>query len=117
MDDSRSKQMKLYQRVDRVFNELRAIGMGDNDPIPIELLCDYDQYHYFGTDAIDEAIELSKELGLNITDHEIIRTNSTGLTIYNPSNLASMIKGMKNKNQTREDKIKARLQYEKQALN
>jgi len=28
-----------------------------------------------------------------------------------------MIKGMKNKNQTREDKIKARLQYEKQAIN
>ena len=46
MDDARSKQMKLYHRVDRVFNELRAIGMGDNDPIPIELLCDYDQYHY-----------------------------------------------------------------------
>ena len=35
MDDARSKQMKLYHRVDRVFNELRAIGMGDNDPIPI----------------------------------------------------------------------------------
>jgi hypothetical protein len=34
-----------------------------------------------------------------------------------PSNLASMIKGMKNKNQTREDKIKARLQYEKQSVN
>jgi len=28
-----------------------------------------------------------------------------------------MIKGMKNKNQTREDKIKARLQYEKQSVN
>ena len=58
MDDARSKQMKLYHRVDRVFNELRAIGMGDNDPIPIELLFNYDQYHYFGTDAIDEAVEL-----------------------------------------------------------
>jgi hypothetical protein len=28
-----------------------------------------------------------------------------------------MIKGMKNKNISREDKIKARLQYEKQAVN
>ena len=34
------------------------------------------------------------------------------LTIYNPSNLASMIKGMKNKHQSREAKILARKQYE-----
>ena len=43
---------------------------------------------------------------------EIIRTNSTGLVIYNPKNLAERIKGMKNKNQSRADKIKARLLYE-----
>jgi hypothetical protein len=62
---------------------------------------------------LDEAIELATELGLNITDAEIIRTNSTGLVIYNPKNLAERIKGMKNKNVSREDKIKARLLYEK----
>ena len=67
-----------------------------------------------GYKYLDEAIELATELGLNISDAEIIRTNSTGLTIYNPKNLADRIKGMKNKNQTREDKIKARLLYEKQ---
>ena len=60
-----------------------------------------------------EGIELAKELGIELDEAELIRTNSTGLTIYNPSNLASMIKGMKNKNQTREDKIKQRLEYEK----
>ena len=66
-----------------------------------------------GYKYLDEAIELSTELGLNITDAEIIRTNSTGLTIYNPKNLADRIKGMKNKKeQTREEKIKARLLYE-----
>jgi len=65
-----------------------------------------------GYKYLDEAIELATELGLNITDHEIIRTNSTGLTIYNPKNLADRIKGMKNKNNSREDKIKARLLYE-----
>jgi hypothetical protein len=66
-----------------------------------------------GYKYLDEAIELSTELGLNITDAEIIRTNSTGLTIYNPKNLADRIKGMKNKQeQTREEKIKARLLYE-----
>ena len=66
-----------------------------------------------GYKYLDEALELCTELGLNITDHEIIRTNSTGLVIYNPKNLAERIKGMKNKNQSRADKIKARLLYEK----
>jgi hypothetical protein len=65
-----------------------------------------------GYKYLDEAIELSTELGLNINDAEIIRTNSTGLTIYNPKNLADRIKGMKNKNSSREDKIKARILYE-----
>jgi hypothetical protein len=67
-----------------------------------------------GYKYLDEAIELSTELGLNINDAEIIRTNSTGLVIYNPKNLADRIKGMKNKNISREDKIKARLQYNQQ---
>ena len=66
---------------------------------------------------LSEGIELATELGIKVDEAELVRTNSTGLTIYNPSNLASMIKGMKNKNQTREDKIKARLQYEKQSVN
>ena len=67
-----------------------------------------------GYKYLDEAIELSTELGLNINDAEIIRTNSTGLVIYNPKNLADRIKGMKNKNISREDKIKARIQYNQQ---
>ena len=66
---------------------------------------------------LSEGIELASELGIQVDEAELVRTNSTGLTIYNPSNLASMIKGMKNKTQTREDKIKARLQYEKQSVN
>ena len=68
-----------------------------------------------GYKYLDEAIELSTELGLNISDAEIIRTNSTGLTIYNPKNLADRIKGMKNKREkTRAEKIAERLLYEKQ---
>ena len=66
---------------------------------------------------LSEGIELASELGIQLDEAELVRTNSTGLTIYNPSNLASMIKGMKNKNISREDKIKARLQYEKQSIN
>jgi hypothetical protein len=68
-----------------------------------------------GYKYLDEAIELATELGLNLTDAEIVRTNSTGLTIYNPKNLADRIKGMKNKREkTREEKIAERLLYEKQ---
>ena len=70
-----------------------------------------------GYKYLDEALELCTELGLSINDAEIIRTNSTGLIIYNPKNLADRIKGMKNKTQTRKDKIAARLLYEKQAQN
>ena len=66
---------------------------------------------------LSEGIELASELGIKVDEAELIKTNSTGLTIYNPSNLASMIKGMKNKNQTREDKIKARMEYQKQSIN
>ena len=67
-----------------------------------------------GYKYLDEALELSTELGLSISDAEIIRTNSTGLVIYNPKNLAERIKGMKNKNISREDKILARLKYDKE---
>jgi hypothetical protein len=54
---------------------------------------------------LDEALELSTELGLDINDAEIIRTNSTGLVIYNPKNLAERVKSMKNKSISREQKI------------
>ena len=63
---------------------------------------------------LDEAIELANELGLELKDHEIIRTNSTGLVIYNPKNLAERIKGMKNKEKTREQKIAERVAYMQQ---
>jgi len=67
-----------------------------------------------GYKYLDEMIELGTELGLSISDAEIIRCNSGGLVIYNPKNLAERIKGMKNKNHSREQKIKERVLYEKQ---
>ena len=72
-----------------------------------------------GYKYLDEAIELANELGMPITEAEIVRTNSTGLTIYNPKNLADRIKGMKNKRvKTKAEKIAERLLYEKnQAIN
>jgi len=68
-----------------------------------------------GYKYLDEGIEFAKESGLELNDAEIIRTNSTGLVMYNPKNAAAMLKSMKNKTQTREDKILARMNYEKQA--
>jgi len=61
---------------------------------------------------LDEALELSSELGLKLDESEIIRTNSTGLTIYNPKNLADRIKAMKNTEKTREQKIAERIAYQ-----
>jgi len=66
---------------------------------------------------LSEGIELATELGIKVDEAELIKTNSTGLTIYNPTNLANMIKGMKNKEQTREQKIKARMEYQKESIN
>jgi len=67
---------------------------------------------------LSEGVELMKELGVELDEAELVRCNSTGLTIYNPVNLASMIKGMKNTTMTREQKIALRKEYEaKQSVN
>jgi hypothetical protein len=61
---------------------------------------------------MSEAVELADSMDIKIDEAELIRTNSTGLTIYNPKNLAERIKAMKNKHQSRDAKILARKQYE-----
>ena len=89
--------MAHYKWIKSVLDQMKEIKMGLKG------------YKY-----LDEAIELCTELGLSVNDAEIIRTNSTGLVIYNPKNLAERIKGMKNKTQTREQKIALRKAYERQ---
>ena len=89
--------MAHYKWIKSVLDQMKEIKMGLKG------------YKY-----LDEALELSSELGLAIDEAEIIRTNSTGLVIYNPKNLAERIKGMKNKNISRKDKILARVKYEKE---
>jgi len=66
---------------------------------------------------LSEGVELMTELGVHCDEAELIRTNSTGLVIYNPVNLASMIKGMKNTTITREQKIAIRKAYEQNQVN
>jgi|TARA_R110000824_G_scaffold16475_1_gene68223 hypothetical protein len=93
--------MAHYKWIKSVLNQMKEIKMGLKG------------YKY-----LDEAIELATELGWNISDAEIVKSNSSGLIIYNPKNLAERIKGMKNKNVSREAKILARQEYEKkQAMN
>jgi len=93
--------MAHYKWIKSVLAQMKEIKMGLKG------------YRY-----LDEAIELCTELGLNVQEDEVIRCNSSGLVIYNPKNLADRIKGMKNKNVSREDKIKARMIYEQnQAMN
>ena len=60
---------------------------------------------------LDEAIELANStieaLGLTdrIDESQIIRTNSTGLIIFNPENVASRIADRNKAKMTREEKI------------
>jgi hypothetical protein len=61
---------------------------------------------------LTEGVELMNELGVECDEADLIKTNSSGLTIYNPVNLASMLKGMKNKTMTREQKIAERMKYD-----
>lgn len=54
------KTMKLYGQVDRVFNELRALGISEQSPLSVDTLTQFDQYHYLGTEAVDAAIDKMK---------------------------------------------------------
>jgi hypothetical protein len=67
---------------------------------------------------LDEAIEFAQESGSTINEADIIRCNSSGLTIYNPKSASEHLKSMKNTTITREAKILARREYEnQQAIN
>ena len=92
--------MAHYKWIKSVLTQMKEIKMGLKG------------YKY-----LDEAIELCTELGLSVQEAEIIRTNSTGLIIYNPKNLAQRIKGMKNMTITREQKIALRKAYEAKQTN
>ena len=60
MKNLKIKSMKLYNHVDRVFNELREIGKTNSDPLYVEELNNiefFDQLHYHGTEAVDFSIK------------------------------------------------------------
>lgn len=54
------KSMGLYRNVERIMADLRASGFDETAALTVDDLTPYDQYHYEGTDAVDDAIELLK---------------------------------------------------------
>jgi cyclopropane fatty-acyl-phospholipid synthase-like methyltransferase len=50
------KSMKLYDQVERINNELLALGIDAESPLAVEDLTPFDQYHYHGTEAVDDAV-------------------------------------------------------------
>ena len=49
--------MKFYSQVERIYNELRELGYADDAALDVEALFAFDQYHFYGIDAVDEAIQ------------------------------------------------------------
>jgi hypothetical protein len=60
------KSMPLYVDVERINNELTALGIGVDEALTPAQLFPFDQYHYHGTDAVDAAVRL---LGLGPASH------------------------------------------------
>ncbi len=50
------KSMKLYNNVDRIYNELKELGKKNSEPLLVEDLTNFDQLHYCGTEAVDFSI-------------------------------------------------------------
>ena len=56
--DRSMKTMRLYDQVERILNELHHLGIDEEAPLSVEDLTPFDQYHYHGTQAVDEAARL-----------------------------------------------------------
>ncbi len=52
--------MKLYNQPERIFNEIGIGGLKKESSLKIEDVSKLDQYHYLGTESVDEAIRLLK---------------------------------------------------------
>ncbi len=50
------KRMKLYRHPERIYSELESIGYKKDIPLKAADISSFDQYHYLGTEAVDDAI-------------------------------------------------------------
>ena len=71
-NNSNIKSMKLYNYVNRIYNEIKELGKNDSDPLQVDELTNFDQLHYHGVDALDYAIE---KIGIN-SDMRILEIGS-----------------------------------------
>lgn len=55
MDGADFKSMALYRGVDRIYDDLRNLGYGDDDAVSLADLTRFDQWHYEGVEAVDDA--------------------------------------------------------------
>ena len=63
------KRMKLYRYPERIYREMDAAGYKKDAPLKAKDLASFDQYHYLGTDAVDDAINRLKiDSGRNIME-------------------------------------------------
>lgn len=66
------KTMKLYSHIDRVNKELQELGYKHGDPLKVEDVNKFDQMHYYGSKAVNEAIDM---LGVS-SSHKILDVGS-----------------------------------------
>jgi len=66
------KSMQLYPRADRIYAELEALGYGPGAQVTVDVLNQFDQLHYHGTDALDAAISAC---GMG-ADHAVLEVGS-----------------------------------------
>ena len=83
------KSMKLYNHVDRIYNELKELGKNNSEPLLVDELTNFDQLHYYGTEAIDFSINkigidsnmTILEIGSGIGGPARYIANKTGATV------------------------------------
>ena len=83
------KSMKLYNHVDRIYNELKELGKNNKEPLLVDELTNFDQLHYYGTEAIDFSINkigidsnmTILEIGSGIGGPARYIANKTGATV------------------------------------
>ena len=63
VNNSNIKSMKLYNHVNRVYNELKELGKTNSDSLHVDEFKNiefFDQLHYHGTEAVDFSIKKTK---------------------------------------------------------
>ena len=62
---------------------------------------------------LEQSIDMAKKMGLTISETDILATTSKGIVVSN-QDILNHLSSLKNKTQTREQKILARMKYDQQ---